>query len=383
METETFLESAMPMENIEATGSLVATLDTQSVVTLEEIVPSNEKISAKKSERWKRLAESPKNVKRYYKKQEDLMNVLAGETEENNEEADEGKSPAATTRAAKVSLACNLLLLIAKAVACYLSGSLSVISSLVDSAIDLVSGIIIWLTNRSIKMTNFYEYPVGKTRLEPLAITILSVIMAVASLQLIIQSTQTLIEGPKSPDIALPTILIICSTIIIKLLLYLYCRKYKSLSTKVLAQDHRNDVISNALALGFGYIGDKFWKPSDPMGAILISLYIVYGWFKVGWQQVKTLSGHVATPERLTRLLHVCCNFDSRIQFIDTLRAYHFGNNLIVEVHIVLPPDITLKEAHNIGEPLQQKLGTFSFVERAFVHIDYEYEHRPEDEHKI
>ena len=73
METETFLESAMPMENIEATGSLVATLDTQSVVTLEEIVPSNEKISAKKSERWKRLAESPKNVKRYYKKQEDLM----------------------------------------------------------------------------------------------------------------------------------------------------------------------------------------------------------------------------------------------------------------------------------------------------------------------
>lgn len=53
-----------------------------------------------------------------------------------------------------------------------------------------------------------------------------------------------------------------------------------------------------------------------------------------------------------------------------------------MEVDIVLPEDMTLKEAHDIGEPLQQKLESLPEVERAFVHLDYEFEHRPSDEHK-
>jgi hypothetical protein len=37
-----------------------------------------------------------------------------------------------------------------------------------------------------------------------------------------------------------------------------------------------------------------------------------------------------------------------------------------------------LKEAHDIGEGLQMKLEKLSSVERAFVHLDYDYEHTPE-----
>ena len=369
---------------VEDTSSAHQLNITQSGETLiEEIAPSDHTLHVKKSTNLKkRKACSRKNVQQYYKRQEELQNMLST-SDEDKLELNKGNNSIAATRAAKISLACNMVLLIAKIIASVLSGSLSVISSLVDSAIDLVSGLVIWLTNRSIRMTNFYEYPVGKSRLEPLAITVLSVIMAVASLQIIIQSVQSLVDMSADLDISLPTIIILCSTVVLKMLLFLYCRQYKSPSTKVLTQDHRNDIISNAVALVFGYIGYKFWKPCDAIGAILISVYIAYGWFVMGWQQVKSLTGLTATPELLTKLLHVCCNFDANIQSIDTLRAYHFGNNLIVEAHIVLPPDITLQEAHNIGEPLQQKLETFSFVERAFVHIDYECEHDPEQEHRI
>jgi len=37
-----------------------------------------------------------------------------------------------------------------------------------------------------------------------------------------------------------------------------------------------------------------------------------------------------------------------------------------------------LKEAHTIGETLQDKLEKLPEVERAFVHLDYECEHKPE-----
>ena len=51
--------------------------------------------------------------------------------------------------------------MILKGVAAGLSGSLSVISSLVDSVMDLVSGIIIWLTSSAMKKRLPYHYPSG------------------------------------------------------------------------------------------------------------------------------------------------------------------------------------------------------------------------------
>lgn len=63
---------------------------------------------------------------------------------------------------------------------------------------------------------------------------------------------------------------------------------------------------------------------------------------------------------------------------VDTCRAYYAGNNLLVEVDIVLPPETPLRDSHDIGESLQIKLETLPMVERAFVHADYETLHRPE-----
>ena len=47
----------------------------------------------------------------------------------------------------------------------------------------------------------------------------------------------------------------------------------------------------------------------------------------------------------------------------------------------MLPEEMPLREAHDIGESLQIKLELLDEVERAFVHLDWEFEHKPE--HKI
>ena len=63
---------------------------------------------------------------------------------------------------------------------------------------------------------------------------------------------------------------------------------------------------------------------------------------------------------------------------VDTVRAYHFGTRFLVEVDVVLPEDMPLRQTHDIGEGLQIKLEALDEVQRAFVHIDYEWEHKPE-----
>jgi divalent metal cation (Fe/Co/Zn/Cd) transporter len=63
---------------------------------------------------------------------------------------------------------------------------------------------------------------------------------------------------------------------------------------------------------------------------------------------------------------------------IDTVRAYHSGPRLIVEVDIVMDPEATLRATHDVAEELQIKLESLPDVERAYVHVDYETDHRPE-----
>ena len=50
-------------------------------------------------------------------------------------------------------------------------------------------------------------------------------------------------------------IIVVLSVSVIKLVLFLICRRYKTPSVDALSQDHRNDVLSNTLALACGYIG--------------------------------------------------------------------------------------------------------------------------------
>ena len=124
----------------------------------------------------------------------------------------------------------NLMLLIAKVVAVAESGSISVISSLVDSVMDLTSGLVVWWSTKAMKNRNRYQYPQGKTKLEPIAIVILSVIMSVASLLLIKESITKIVTLILNPETATPnydvvTIVITVTTVAVKLVLYFVCKE--------------------------------------------------------------------------------------------------------------------------------------------------------------
>lgn len=149
----------------------------------------------------------------------------------------------------------------------------------------------------------------------------------------------------------------------------------------MLAQDHRNDCLSNTIALLCAYSAQKWWIYLDPIGAILVAVYIAVTWYRTGREQLLMLSGRSASPGFINRIIKVCIGHDERINFIDTVYVYHFGTRFLVEVHIVLDEEMRLKEAHDISEALQNNIESLPEVERAFVHVDYEFFHKPEDEH--
>ncbi|CAI2353538.1 unnamed protein product [Caenorhabditis sp. 36 PRJEB53466] len=329
---------------------------------------------------------SPRNIRRKPMERTDT------EKDSMDEKAKEDESRAAA-RMAKITLLVNFILMIAKVFASVLSGSMSIISSMVDSVVDITSGLVISLSERMIKKRDPYLYPRGRTRLEPLALILISVIMGMASIQLIISSVRGIHEGlqydmygigeaPRLNVTFISVIIMVC-TVLIKLSLYLFCKRYKEPSVNVLAMDHRNDCISNTVALICAWLGTKYSYYFDPAGAILVSCYILYTWVQTGREHLAKLSGKTAEPEFINRIIKVCLDHDNRISHIDTVYVYHFGSKFLVEVHIVLDENMILRESHDISETLQSNIESLPEVERAFVHTDYDYDHHPHDEHKV
>lgn len=47
-----------------------------------------------------------------------------------------------------------------------------------------------------------------------------------------------------------------------------------------------------------------------------------------------------------------------------------------------MDPETKLRESHDVSQELQRKLEGLADVERAFVHVDYDYEHDVNEEHR-
>jgi cation diffusion facilitator family transporter len=151
---------------------------------------------------------------------------------------------------------------------------------------------------------------------------------------------------------------------------------------EALALDHLNDCLSNvvaAIALTAVIFRPWLWWV-DPVGAIVISAYIMYSWFSTGREQIEQLTGKAAPADFVEELREIASNYDPRV-VVDVCRAYHFGPKFLVELEIVLPKDTLLFESHDIGMDLQYEIEAREEVERCFVHIDYEK--REYDEHVV
>ena len=233
------------------------------------------------------------------------------------------------------------------------------------------------------------KYPEGKTRLEPLGVTIFAVVMGMSSLQIILEAVRRLVDiVTNGPSLALTpaTVAILSSTIVLKLLAMLLCRwvakQTQSVSVEAYAQDHRNDVVTNSV--GVAAILLAAWKPEhlallDPVGAIVIALWIICSWMSTALELISKLTGKTAPPDFVRRLTHIVFYHDARVRKVDTCRAYHFGERFLVEVEVVMEPETPLRESHDVGIMLQNKIERLEEVERAFVHIDYQV--RDVDDH--
>nr|ACU18014.1 unknown [Glycine max] len=324
-----------------------------------------------------------KGEKEYYERQfatlKSFDEVDSVESSDCIEESDEEQ--AQQERAMKISNYANVALLILKIYATVRSGSIAIAASTLDSLLDLMAGGILWFTHLSMKNINIYKYPIGKLRVQPVGIIIFAAIMATLGFQVLITAVQQLIQNSPAEMMTTEQLIWLYSIMIfatvVKLMLWLYCRSSGNKIVRAYADDHHFDVVTNMVGLVAAVLGDKYYWWIDPVGAILLAIYTITNWSHTVMENAVSLVGQSAPPEVLQKLTYLVIRHP-RIKRVDTVRAHTFGVLYFVEVDIELPEDLPLKEAHAIGESLQIKLEKLPEVERAFVHLDFECDHKPE-----
>ena len=279
----------------------------------------------------------------------------------------------AVTVAIYVNLAANAILLAGKTAVIVLTSSLSVLASLVDAALDFLSTAIVWVTTKLISRQDQYSYPVGRRRLEPLGVLVFSVIMITSFFQVLLQCFNRL-TGPDHTivQLGIPAIVIMASTVFLKLGCWFWCRLIKNSSVQALAQDAMTDVVFNIFSIIFpliGYYASLWWL--DALGGLLLSLYVIINWSLTSSTHIKHLTGAAAPAADRNILLYLTMRFAKTIKSIQGLQAYHAGDKLNVEVDVVVDEGMTLKDSHDLGESLQYVLESVPSVDRAFVHLDY------------
>lgn len=325
-----------------------------------------------------------RKIEGFYKAQNETIERLLKTVEEHRAEAQQtqGDDHLRHQIAVYGSFAANIVLSILQMYGAISSGSLSLFTTMADSIFDPMSNLLLILSNRAVNRVDPNKFPSGKARLETVGNIFFCFMMTSVSMILIAFSAKELAspdnEGLKT--FHLPSILAVAIAFATKFALFLYCWgiKDKYSQVDILWQDHRNDLFINGFGILTSVGGSKLVWWIDPMGAIILSVLISGIWLRTAFQEFMLLVGVSASVETQQLITYVCVTHSPLIQGIDTVRVYHSGPRLIAEVDIVMDPNATLRDTHDVAEDLQIKLEDLPDVERAYVHVDYETTHKPE-----
>ncbi|KAI0129414.1 cation efflux family protein, partial [Xylariales sp. AK1849] len=327
-----------------------------------------------------------RKLKKFYSRQNELIDQFLGADDEERLQVEEDARIGPKIKfAVYASFTVNFCLFVIQLYAAVSTGSLSLFATAADAFMDLVSSCVMLITSRMAARPSVYKYPVGRTRIETMGIILFCALMTTVAIQLLVESGRTLGSGDPgdAEQLKVVPIVFVAVAIFAKTSLMLYCLAYRKYpSVHVFFVDHRNDIVVNSFGLIMSIIGSRFVWYLDPIGAICIALLILFSWIANAFEQVWLLVGKSAPREFISKLIYISMTHDPRITKVDTCRAYHAGQNYYVEVDIVMDQELPLKVSHDVSQSLQRKLEGLSDVERAFVHVDYEDDHDPHEEHK-
>lgn len=279
-------------------------------------------------------------------------------------------------RAAAVCMAANFLLCLIKLSGGIIAGSGALVSDGINSAFDVVSGIIVIIGARLAAGNPDKEHPYGHERFESVATIVLSVVLLVTGVLVGQSAVDSLISGAYKERELPGTLSVIAAlvSIAVKEIMFWYTKttadKINSVSLRAAAWDNRADVISTAGAL-IGILVSRFGFPAaDLIASLVVCAFIIRTAYKVFREAIGQMTDRSCDDGFLEELRGCILSVDG-VLGIDVLQVRAFGNRYYVDVEIREDGQKTLAEAHETAERVHEAIEKqYPIVKHIMVHVN-------------
>jgi len=258
-----------------------------------------------------------------------------------------------------MSLLVGLILVGMKAAALYMTDSLSIMSSLADSALDVIASTINFVAVRYSLQPPDAEHRFGHGKAEDLATLVQSIFIAGSGLFLIVESVMRILTPAPVHD-SLIGILVMCVSITFSISLVMYqryvVRKTSSSAIAADAQHYFADFLTNIGVVIALILTSVFgWQLADSLIALAIAAYIIYGAFRMSAGAFHNVMDHEFSDKEREDIKHIVRSHPEVIN-LHELRTRKSGIYGFIQFHLDLDENMTLKHAHEISDKVEAKL---------------------------
>lgn len=284
-------------------------------------------------------------------------------------------------RTSYVNATINTLLAIFKIIVGWVGHSSALVADGIHSFSDLISDGLVLIASKAGTKHPDEGHPYGHQRIETIAAIAIALLFLGAGAFIIYDAIVHLISKEALQHPSLAVLIVAAVSVIANEWLFRYTlKKGKSVHSNLVitnAWHNRSDVYVSIIVLisvSFSFFGLHYF---DAIGAIIVALLIVKMGVQMVWQSMNELLDAAVDEETLKKIRRII-ESSPGVDSVHQLRTRLHGGSILVDVHILVDPKISVSEGHYIGEHVGLRLTEqFKKISDVTVHID------PEDDEKF
>lgn len=253
------------------------------------------------------------------------------------------------------------------------SGSVAIFGTLLDSVMDSLSSIIIFAAVRFSIVPADDDHRFGHGKAEAIAGLLQAFVITATSLVLLYEVIDRSLN-PKvvtKPELGIWIILVSIGLTVVLVFYQKYVtRKTGSVAIEADGMHYTGDILLNigvaiSLLLG-GYFSMAY---ADPIFGGLACLYLVHSAYQVFISSTDVLMDKEMDDEEREKIKQII-NTHSEVVGIHELRTRRSGLNIFIQFHMELEQGISLEEAHDISDQVEDKIIQVYPNAEVFIHAD-------------
>jgi len=257
--------------------------------------------------------------------------------------------------------------------AAYSTSSMAMLGSLADSTLDLVASLVVLLGVRVAAQPADRDHRFGHGKAEALAALVQVIIITISALFIGFRSIERLIGGAETSDAELGigvSLVAILSTFALIAYQRYVVRRTGSVAIATDRLHYASDLMLNASVI-VALILDQYVGivGSDAVFGLLIALWLAFGAWKSSSHALDQLMDREWPDEQRERFLAEARQYPE-LQGLHDLRTRTSGTHNFVQFHVWVPPDWTVKDAHDRMDRIEQELEKKFPATEILIHLD-------------